>query len=314
MSDVGSVSTQGSQPDETAMPIDEQEESRRQAIKTARVLIRQFSEHVRQRHLLLGATEDQVGFVDVITHRMTGSPILNYVAPRRNTAWVSGKHISEGLAILKKQGHPGVFMYPDVLFPPIFSNTLTELGLQHALDVPIYAYKSGHRTFSAPVLPTAITIQPISQQRSMGNWWYIWRNDQFEITSSAVDPMQLAYDLHREPTANQINLVVRRYNFPIGAARITLNENSAHIATSALLHDADTIELSHLLLAYSLQHALNSGREVIFVSGLTPLQAEDALSLGFVDVGNIVCYAESATMFNNMKGQHGSLAQPVLIP
>ena len=86
----------------TTITVDEEEKDQeREAIKTARVLIRRVVDHLRQGHMTTGATVTQVGFVDVITHPTSSLANLNYVTPRRNTAWVSGKHITDGLALLR---------------------------------------------------------------------------------------------------------------------------------------------------------------------------------------------------------------------
>lgn len=309
MSDVNPMFPQPE--DETATPNEHQEDDRRQAIKTARDLIRQVMEHVRQRHISLGAVEASVGLVDVITHLKASTPILNYATPHRDAAGVVGGHISDGLTILSQLGRKEVFIYPDLLFPPAFAKTLIKAGLEPAFSLPVWAYAAGQRAYSAPVLPTSIFIQPVSRQQSMRNWWYIRRHSRFEISASILDQMQLSQDLHGEAAGEEINLVVRRYNTAIGAARITLQEKSAHITTTALLGDTNADELGRLLLAYCLHYALDAGRDLVFTSGLSPAQGAFAQSLGFIDVGHIVCYAESATVFKDMKGQHGSLAQPV---
>lgn len=308
MRDVG---PNGPQPEEeTATPEQHQEDDRGQAIKTARGLARQAMDHLRQGHVSLGAVEASVGLVDVITHLKTSTPILNYATPSRHTARVGSGHINDGLTILSQLGRKEVFIFPDLLFPSAFNKTLIKAGLQPAFSLPIWAYTAGQRTYSAPVLPTSISIQPVSRQQSMRNWWYIRRHNPFQINASILDQMQLSQDLRGESVSKEINLVVRRYNAAIGAARITLQKTSAHIATTALLREVSD-ELGHLLLAYCLQYALGAGRDMVFISSLSEKQGTYAQSLGFVDVGNIVCYAESATVFKDMKGQHGSLAQPV---
>ncbi|QPC84341.1 hypothetical protein G4Y79_08190 [Phototrophicus methaneseepsis] len=301
------------QTEQTVTTASAKGEAERQTIKASRVLIRRVMDHLHQRHLDAGATETEIGFVNIVAHPTSSLPILNYVTPRRNTAWVSGKHIADGLVHLSQQSRPGVFYFPDLLFPPMFHKTLEGLGLENAQQTSIVAYDANNKTFIPPVPPTSITIQPTNAQQSMRIWWYIWRNHAYAVNTSSVDPLHLDYGMHQAKEGKQINLIVRRYNTPIGAARITLKDKTAHIATTALLREFHTPMMSNLLLANCLHYALLADNDVVFVSGLDDAQKEHTLALGFVDAGHIVCYAEAATIVTNAEGQHGSLAQPVFI-
>ncbi|MCA9912927.1 MAG: hypothetical protein KC496_06245, partial [Anaerolineae bacterium] len=84
-------------------------------IKEARVTLRRVQAHLHQTHLNLGAEEQSVGFVDVVHHASSALPNLNYVTPRRNTAWVSGKHIADGIAVLRDLGRRARVRFVDGL-------------------------------------------------------------------------------------------------------------------------------------------------------------------------------------------------------
>ena len=65
----------------------------RAEVKESRTVLRRIDAHLRQSHLNLGAQTETVGFVDVIHHRTSPLPSLNYVTPRQNTALVPAKDI-----------------------------------------------------------------------------------------------------------------------------------------------------------------------------------------------------------------------------
>ncbi len=71
-------------------------------VKESRVIMRQVQEHLLQAHLRLGSQEEALGFVDVIYHPTNPVGYLNYITPRRNTAWISGKYIENGLDRLRE--------------------------------------------------------------------------------------------------------------------------------------------------------------------------------------------------------------------
>src|SRR5690606_29980295 len=66
-------------------------------VKQHRVMLRQVQEHLLAAHLLLGSLLESAGMVDVVHHPASPLPDLNYVTPRRSTAWVPGSYVERGL-------------------------------------------------------------------------------------------------------------------------------------------------------------------------------------------------------------------------
>ncbi len=59
-------------------------------------ILRQIQDHLGEMHVKLGALRESVGMVDVFHHPSTNTPMLNYITPRKNTAWVSGSYLQQG--------------------------------------------------------------------------------------------------------------------------------------------------------------------------------------------------------------------------
>lgn len=76
----------------------------RDETRAARTVLRRIESHLRQSHLEMGAEEEGISFVDVIHHPSSALPTLNYVTPRKKTAWVSGQHLQQGIDNLREKG------------------------------------------------------------------------------------------------------------------------------------------------------------------------------------------------------------------
>ncbi|MEO1290778.1 MAG: hypothetical protein AAFV93_23815, partial [Chloroflexota bacterium] len=109
--------------------------------REVRTTLRRIEAHLRQSHLDVGATEEAVSFVDVIHHGGSSLRTLNYVTPRRNTAWVSGNHIQQGLDLLREKGRQARVRFVEGLYPPVFVRALRELDLHVEEEIPIMLYK-----------------------------------------------------------------------------------------------------------------------------------------------------------------------------
>src|SRR5215212_10671418 len=67
-------------------------------------ILRQIQDHLGEMHVKLGALRESVGMVEVFHHPSTNTPTLNYITPRKNTAWVSSSYLQQGLIYLAQQG------------------------------------------------------------------------------------------------------------------------------------------------------------------------------------------------------------------
>ena len=111
-----------------------------QDIKATRLLLRQIQADVSAAHEALGALRESAGMVDVVYHPQHDTPELNYVTPRRGTAWVSGAFVAQGLERLQALGRAPRVCYLDGLIPPPFDATLAGLGLARLSAPPLWVW------------------------------------------------------------------------------------------------------------------------------------------------------------------------------
>lgn len=284
------------------------------AVKQSRTIMRRIDDHLRRSHLHLGAQEESAGFVDVIHHETSPLGCLNYVTPRRSTAWVSGKHVEAGLERLAGRDRPRRVRYIEGLFPPVFARSLRELDLQPEEETPIMAYVPGGTPFTPPAPPDGVQLTRVSDANGMGLWWYVWRNAYYEIFTDGAEPILLGRSLSDLYRGHHIDLVMYHYGFPIGAARVTLGEGTAHLLAQAVLREVRTPELKQALRGAALKAALENGADLVFTSGESEEERAACRDLGFVDSGSIVCYAGPEVLTTSGEESNGTtLAQPVLI-
>lgn len=284
----------------------------RTEVKDARVVMRRVDAHLRQRHLALGAQGEAVGFVDVVTHSESDLPALNYVTPRRNTAWVSAKHIEDGLSKLRTKGRRSRVRFAEGLFPPIFAKSLHELGLRLETEMPIMVYKQTQPSVEAPQLPAGHRIEQVDNPHDAAVWWYIWRNAFYDVYTSGTEPLALGREMRRLYEGRQHDLVLYKDHFPIGVARITVHDKSAHILSLAIMKEQRTAEKEALLAQCALYTALKVGCDLVFVVSSTETERAYYHKLGFTSYGSIMSYcepyADTATEITLDKQ-----AQPVLL-
>lgn len=264
----------------------------RTEIKEARTTLRRVQAHLHQTHLNLGAEEQAVGFVDVIHHASSTLPNLNYVTPRRNTAWVSGKHVADGIEVLRDMDRTARVRFVDGLYPPIFVRELRGLGLAAEAEFPIIIYNIDPEKRPLATPPAEITVTPARDQHSMSLWWYLWNNAYYDVVTSGIDPLLVGRELREVHTNHQLNLVLYRNRFPVGAALLTVHENSAHFVAQAVMSEQRDSSIEALLTTAALRAAADAGCDLVFMVGLTEDFRQQQRERGFVDSGSIVVYAE----------------------
>jgi len=280
-------------------------------IKTARTIMRRLQEHLRSAHLNVGAQTDAVGFAEVVYHPQSCLPTLNYVMPRRNTAWVSSQHIEGGLDILRQHGRHARVRFAEGLFPPVFLRALRDVGLEIESETPFVVYETADQAPPAPELPDHVQIVQANDPTGMGVWWYVWRNAYYDVVTTGAEPLVLGHDLRHVAHGTQIDLVLYQHGFPVGVARLTLNNGSAHLLAHAIIREVETPELTRLLIASALEAAHNNGCDLIFSAGETDAERHLLREMGFANAGSMVCYADPVV---SQDAAHDSpVAQSVLI-
>lgn len=266
----------------------------REEIKESRVLMRRVEDHLRHAHYALGAVEETTGFVDVIHHENSPLPLLNYVTPRRNTAWVSGKYVMQGLDLLHQKEREARVRFAEGLYPPIFVRALTEIGLSVHHETPIMAVHLRQESVEAPVLPDELSIVQAEAHSSMAIWWYAWQSGWYEMQINSVQPLLIEREVTRMNTDNQINLIIYHNQYPIALSRVSLNAGSAHLMAQAVLREKQTHELEQLLRQVSIDAALSMGCDLVFACADRSEQRSAYRELGFNDASSIVTYAKAA--------------------
>lgn len=261
-------------------------------IKAARVVMRQVEEHLRQSHINSGALDEPVGFVDVVHHESSALACLNYVTPRRNTAWVSAQHIEKGLDALRSKGRSLRVRFVEGLYPPVFARSLRELGLRAESETPIMVYKVPQPIPAEITLPKALSVQTVQDHQGMAMWWYVWRNAFYDVITSGFEPLVLGADVRDVYLGVQHNLILYRHGFPIGVSRLTINGSTAHLVAHALFKEVHTPERERLLIELTLHSAIQQGASLIFAAGHDDDERHLLRSMKFSDAGSIVSYAE----------------------
>jgi len=281
-------------------------------VKEARNIMRRVESHLRQSHLDMGAKDENVGFVDVVYHATSPLPSLNYVTPRKNTAWVSSNYVQQGLETLREKGRVGRVRFAEGLYPPVFENALRELGLKVESEIPIMVYKDLKALRKTPSIPDEINFTRVDDAEGMSVWWYIWRNAFYDVMVSSVEPLLIGSDLRDVYLGRQINLVMYRQSYPMGALRITIHEGSAHLVAQAMIKEMRKPQWERLIHEVSLDVALNAGVDMVFTSDQSAEERQLYRELGFVDSGSIVTFAERSETEKDGEADD-PLAQSVLV-
>ncbi len=284
--------------------------------RESRRIMRQVQDHLFQVHLSLGAVRETVGMVDVFHHPDNPMPNLNYVTPRRSTAWVSGSMVQQGLDYLKKFGRSPRVHYVEGLLPPLFAKTLRDLNLNVERETPLMVYKpdgiNGHKPPAPgmPALPDGVTIEQVNDQRGVEAWWYVWRNAFYDVLTLGVEPLFVGRDTAALRLGQQMDFLLYRYGFPNGVARVSVQGETAHILALALLKEVRTPTMIQALQTAALRGALERKATLIFAPGETEAERRLGRELGFLDFGSIVCYSGEEKA---REEQHDNpLEQPIL--
>lgn len=286
------------------MDRDEQRESR--------TILRRIEAHLRQSHLDMGSTEEAQGFVDVIYHENSHMPSLNYVTPRKNTAWVSGNHIQLGIDALREKERRVRVRFVEGLYPPIFTRALRELKLQVEEETPIMVYKKKNEPHKLASYPSDISFTRAKTTRDLSIWWYVWRNAYYDVSVSSVEPLLIGRDMQDVYFGKQVNMVMYRHNYPMGVFRLTFHKGSAHLVAHALLKEMRKPEWEQVIRTVALDIALTEGSDLIFVEGKTDAERKLYRDMGFIDSGSIVSYAEINKPLDE-EANDDNLAQSILV-
>ncbi len=288
-------------------------------VKQVRQILRQVQSHLTEAHLHRGAEQEQVGLVEVLHHPQNTTPELNYVTPRKNTAWVSIPEVINGLKVLKGYERALRVMFIEGLFIPAFGDRLQSVGL---------ARESELRVMALQLEPTELeTLSPddydSDQTMSLGTttfvnvnsraesalWWYVWRNAHYDVVTQTAELRFIESSHELISNGHQLDLIMRIGGIPAGVASLTLSgdRSSAHLSSFALTRESRSLPLAKQLLEEVIEHVKSKGISLLFFAQTDVLLNTAGQGLGFVDCGGIVCYAEANDPFLS-EGSDDSLA------
>jgi hypothetical protein len=288
-----------------------------EAVKASRRILRCVQDHLYHAHVNLGGIEESVGLVDVLYHPTSTLASLNYITPRRSTAWVSADMIQQGIDHIRKMKRTPRVQYIEGLFPPIFSKTLIDLGLRVEWELPLMVYiPTGFNGVIPPPIKAlemldGVRIESVNDQRGIELWWYVWRNAFYEVMTLGIEPLFVGRDMAALKMGYQIDVLAYRGSFPVGVARVSIHDKTAHILAMALMKEERTPEMTKALQSAVLKAALDRNCNLIFAPGETEADRRICREVGFLDFGSIVRY--SANPLENVEEKDDDiLGQPVL--
>lgn len=285
----------------------------RDETRASRTILRRIESHLRQSHLEMGAEEEAISFVDVIHHPNSALPSLNYVTPRKKTAWVSGNHLQQGIDNLREKGRNIRVRFAEGLYPPVFVRTLRELDLDIEDETPILIYKKTSQPRKMANSPSDVTFAEATSPSELAIWWYVWRNAYYDVAVSSVEPLLIGRDTQEVYLGRQVNIVMYRRGYPMGVMKLTFHEGTAHLVAHAMLKEMRESDWEKAIREVALDVALDKGADLIFVTGKTEAERKLYREIGFVDSSSIVTYAEQAHLASQQEETDDSLAQSVLV-
>ncbi|MCB9451071.1 MAG: hypothetical protein H6672_06505 [Anaerolineaceae bacterium] len=293
-----------------------EEAKKRAEIRETRRILRRVQDHLFVAHNNLGAVRETLGMVEVFHHPESPIGSLNYITPRRNTAWISRSMIEQGLQQLTQYGRVSRVQYIEGLYPPQFAKSLRDLKLDVERETPVMVYQPegilGAKPPAAPTsaMPDGVTIEPVNDQRGIELWWYVWQNAYYDVLTLGVEPLFVGREVAAIKLGHQLDFLVYRYGFPVGVARLSIQGQSAHVLALALLKEARTPPMLQALHTTVIKAALARDVTLIFAPGETEADRKLCRDLGYVDFGSIVCYAAKRT--KQQAANDDILAQPLL--
>ena len=285
----------------------------RTAIKESRRVLRFVEEHLAQSHLNLGVKQESVGLVDVVHHPSNKLSHLNYVSPRRKTAWIPGPEIEKGLEQLRRLKRVPRVYYIEGLYPPLFAKSLRDLGLVVEDEIPLMAYKvEDHPEGTSFGMLSGMNTEIAEDQDGVAMWWYVWRNAYYDVITGGTEPVYIGQDMRQITLGRQVDVLVYRYSFPVGVIRLTIHEKTAHINAIAIMKEERTAQVIKVIHQAALKTAVDRGGTLVFTTGDSDKNRNICREIGFVDFGSIVCYAEPSENLSEGTDDK-ALAEPVFV-
>jgi len=280
-------------------------------VKESRRVLRRIQDHLYLAHSSLGVQRESVGLVDVMHHPTSTLASLNYVTPRRSTAWVSSEMIEQGLAHMRQIERTPRVHYIEGLFPPPFAKNLLDLGLRVEWELPLMAYLPGgfNGQMPPPLKDDALPPEFSIVQDSGQIWSEVGHSTAYKVATLGVEPLVVGQNSSQQ--GQQIDLLMKRSGSPVGVVRLSIQEETAHLLALAINKEISTPKLITALMTAAVRAAVTQGCTLIYAPGETESDRQIARAIGFMDFGGIVCYAANTYTTDEVHDDR-ILGQPVL--
>lgn len=265
--------------------------------RETRHILRRVQDHLITAQAALGAVHETVNLMEVVYHPDNTYGNLNYTTPRRKTAWVSANQIQHGVDYLIKHNRLPRIIYIEGLFPPLFAKNLRKMKFEVESESSIMIYlRDGYKNQETAPLPKPrppynLRAKIVDDVNDAAVWWYIWENAYYDVITLGVEPLAVGRTLGAIKMGHQLDIILQRDSFPIGVARVTIQNGTAHVVGLAILREQRTPELLRILLHMATYAALERGCDLVFTPTDTDEDRHISRELGFMDFGSIVCYA-----------------------
>ena len=268
------------------------------AIAESRRILRRVQTHLAQSQLNLGTTREHDSLVDVVYHPSNYHPLLNYVSPRKNTAWVPGPEIKRGLDRLRELDRTPRVIYIEGLYPPLFAKTIRDLGMvvEQEIALMTYAVNQDNRPEERKPLTLSdqVRVDEVDNPAASTLWWLLWNSARSESLTKTLEPLQAKGAAQKIGQERQVDLILYKRKAPLAVARVTIHEATAHIAALAVLKIAREPEMVKLFYQVAVEAALKRNCTLVFTANEIESEHQLCRDLGFVDSGSAVCYVEAA--------------------
>lgn len=259
-------------------------------VKANRQALRRVSDHLARAHERLGAQRESLGLVDVVYQPQDGQPALNYVSPRRGTAWIPGPQIEQGLDRLHELERLPRLQYIEGLFPEQFGQSLVAHGLSRAEHLPLLIAEP---SAVASVVNAEDEARIVNDGRGRALWWYAQDNPLYAAKMRGVEPLDLRLDTGHADGWQVVDGVGYRRGFPASLARLTCIEGTAHIAGLAYLRADDPTLALPPLLALLAAASHERGDTLMFACAGDDQTRAALVNCGFTEAGVIVSYTRA---------------------
>jgi hypothetical protein len=254
-------------------------------IKQVRTLLRSIEAHRIQTHQDRGALHETVNMVEVLHHPTSALPELNYIMPRRGTAWVSAAALQTGIERITALGRAPHLVYLEPLLPPAFRQTLEQVGMQWAAESAIYAAAD---LFTASALAAGDRLLIAQTAGDVARWWRA-RSRILAGTRRFRREVRQIEAIHAlAATGRALPLLIERQGDIAGVASLELQPSlkTARLAEFLPLHADDRAPL----LRGILHAAAARGCDLLFGAGAVFGTTDDLAVYGFAKAGRAVAY------------------------